>query len=135
MTQPSLLFYFSFQRRPPAYTTYCHLFSMKSTHSFLKTPSHFLLDMQNKYIQNKCCLEDTGSLLLAFCRHSQVHKYLDRNTIFIVSPLYTTTKDLKLNHQEVTEVWPFSFNARHLPKILHYPFRNYSHFPLSLHFQ
>lgn len=49
--------------------------------------------------------------------YSQVHKYLKSDTINNFAS--TTTKDLKLTHQNVTEVEIFGFNSKGFTKILH----------------
>lgn len=50
--------------------------------------------------------------------YSTVHKYLDREAIFVLLPPYMTAMDLKRSNWDAIEVWTFSFNSGSLTKIL-----------------
>lgn len=44
--------------------------------------------------------------------HSQGHKYLVNDTIFVILPLFTVTLGFKLKSEDMSEVKTFSFNSR-----------------------
>lgn len=50
-------------------------------------------------------------------RYSQVHKYLDKDTIFSISALYNTTVDFKWNRLDVLEVKKSAWGCLHTNQV------------------
>lgn len=81
-----------------------------------------------------CYSEGEGSLKYkSQAVYSQVQTYFGSDTVFVISPLYTTATNLKRGNYNVIEVQTFSFDSSGLKEILQSPFRNYSQFlPIPL---